>query len=342
MTCAVFFEFQAHSQTYLISPSNEGGFETGNSIPLNGWTIANHTFNYWAVGTLAGQRSGNRGAYITRNGTAFNYRENSSATSHFYRDVVIPNGATNITLNFYWKGQGEIGYDRALIYTAPTNVTPAANTPASSSTALIGANLIWTQPALASTYTLATITLPADLAGSTVRLIFTWQNDASVGGASSFAVDDISLFYTPAPICTGTPSAESIIISSSSGCANSDFTLSAPSITNLTGLSHKWQKSADGINGWTDIGGAIGSQLTTSTSALQYYRLASLFLLVELLITPMLCRIPLKIVSLKLGIILLPLVMALSTIMEVVPVIMLIIQVDIRLFILQFWAIKFK
>ena len=44
-----------------------------------------------------------------------------------------------------------------------------------------------------STPTTATVVLPASLAGTTFRLIFTWQNDASGGVSPAGAVDNISL-----------------------------------------------------------------------------------------------------------------------------------------------------
>lgn len=272
---AFLFILLGKGQTILVSPSGDGGFENGSTIASNGWTVVSNATNYWDAGVLSMPHSGTQGAYVTRNGSAYNYRLNSSSTSHFYRDVVIPNGATNITLSFYWKGLGESGFDRALVYTAPTTITPIANSPASSSTTLAGATLVWSQPSLTSTYTLATINLPDALAGSTVRLIFTWQNDANLGTSPGAAIDDVSLVYTPAPLCTGTPNAGSVSISSSIGCANTSFTLTASGLTNMTGITYQWQKSSDGISGWFDIASASSSIFTTSTSTSGFYRLVS-------------------------------------------------------------------
>jgi len=182
------------AQTELISPAGDGGFETGTSFAANGWTVANAASNFWEVGTASTQYAGNRGVYVANPAGTYAYTLSASRTSHFYRDVTIPAGATSVTLSFYWKGKGESGWDRMLVYTAPTTVTPVANSPASSSNTIAGATLRWTQPSFVqTTYTQATITGLDALAGTTVRFIFTWQNDNSGGTSPGAAVDNISL-----------------------------------------------------------------------------------------------------------------------------------------------------
>ncbi|WP_333875650.1 GEVED domain-containing protein [Flavobacterium sp.] len=188
---------QILNNTYIDANTN-GGFENGATFALNGWTVVNAATNTWQLGSVAGAASGTRGAYISNNGgTSWGYSTGTSQTSHFYRDIVIPAGAQNTTLTFQWKGNGESGWDRLLVYTAPTSVVPVANTPASNSTTLSGATLVWTQPNYSqSGYTTATVNLPNSLAGTTVRLIFTWQNDGSFGTSPAGAVDNISLTGT--------------------------------------------------------------------------------------------------------------------------------------------------
>lgn len=189
-------------QVTLISPTGDGGFETGGTFAANGWTAVNSGTNFWVLGNLAPAFAGTRGAHVSQNGTAYNYSTTTAAASHFYRDVVMPAGANTITLGFQWKGSGENEWDRMLIYTAPTTVTPVANAPASNGTALAGATLVWTQPNNAqATYTGATIALPNALAGTTVRLIFTWQSDNTIGVSPPAAIDNISLTYiAPTPM----------------------------------------------------------------------------------------------------------------------------------------------
>ena len=184
-----------NAQTTLISPTGDGGFETGTTFAANGWTVVNAATNTWQVGAASTPFAGSRGAYVSNNaGTSWSYTNNLIQTSHFYRDIIVPSGEGIINLSFQWKGNGESNWDRLLVYTAPITVTPVAGSPASNSTTLAGATLVYTQASSSqSAYTSATISLPSSLAGTTFRLIFTWQNDGSGGTIPPAAVDNISL-----------------------------------------------------------------------------------------------------------------------------------------------------
>lgn len=196
LSVSTFFVIQSLlGQTTLISPTGDGGFETGSTFAANSWTVVNHTTNTWQVGTAATAYAGARGAYVSNDGgTTWAYTTTVSQTSHFYRDIAVPAGESVINLSFYWKGNGESSWDRLLVYTAPTSVTPVAGTPASNSTTLTGATLVYTQASNAqSSYTQANVTLAGSLAGTTFRLIFTWQNDSSGGTSPGAAIDNIGL-----------------------------------------------------------------------------------------------------------------------------------------------------
>lgn len=204
----------ATAQINAINPLIEGGFEVGTTFAANGWTEINPFTpdNKWVLNNAAPAYNGTRGAHVSNDNTAWAYTTTAARTCHFMRDIPVPAGAASINLSFYWKGSGQIGSDRMLVYTAPTSVVPAINQPLSPSTGIFGATLVWTQTTLAGSYTLANVSLPSSLAGTTVRLIFTWQNDASGGASPGAAVDNISLTYvcgTPAsitgvsPLCPG-------------------------------------------------------------------------------------------------------------------------------------------
>ncbi len=184
--------FIANGQTVLVDPAGDGGFENGTTFSANGWTEVNDNTNYWVVGTDT-KYSGNRSAYITNNGTTNNYNINTDQTSHFYRDITVPAGESKITLSFYIKGIGEAGYDRLLIYTAPITVTPTAGTPAQWSTNFPGATLVYTQTNTISNYALVTFDLDPSFAGTSFRLIFTWQNDNNTGSPPPVSVDNIKI-----------------------------------------------------------------------------------------------------------------------------------------------------
>jgi hypothetical protein len=179
--------------TILINPTGAGGFELGSTFPANGWTVVNDVTNQWYVGTVINY-AGTYGAYISNDvGITNAYTSTVLQTSHFYRDISFPSGENSITLSFYWNGYGEDGWDRLLVYIAPTSVTPVAGVPASNSTTFTGATLIGGPYDIASAWTSASIAIPGSYAGSTARLIFTWQNDAADGTQPPAAIDNISL-----------------------------------------------------------------------------------------------------------------------------------------------------
>ena len=180
------------SQSNHIS-SADGGFENPGGFLGNGWIAVNTSQNNWVIDNSAGPFSGSNSAYISNNGSSFIYTSSVSQTSHFYRDITIPAGETCISLSFKIKSVGEPFFDRLLVYTAPTSVTPLANLPLSSSTVLTGATLIYTDPGNQSNYSNVNVIINPALAGTTFRLIFTWQNDNTGVSNSPVSVDDISV-----------------------------------------------------------------------------------------------------------------------------------------------------
>ncbi|MFZ1703296.1 MAG: Ig-like domain-containing protein [Saprospiraceae bacterium] len=188
-----------------LDPKGEGGFENCCSASDNGWSTSNHSTNQWHIGSVSNPSSGNRAAYISNNsGTSYAYTNTTSQTSHLYRNVQVHPGATNINLSFKWKANGQSGYDRLLVYTAPTSVTPSSGSPSSSSTSLSGATLVGSVN-LHSTmnYVNENILLSNGLEGTTFRLIFTWQNNNSSGSNPPASIDEVSVTYD-LPSCAST------------------------------------------------------------------------------------------------------------------------------------------
>ena len=188
----------AFAQTTLISPTGDGGFENGATFTSNGWTLVNHsatTNNNWYVGSVPVSAAGTNAAYISNDGgTTWGYSLTTPSTVHFYRDVTVAANHPKIELNFSWKGNGESGYDRLLVYAAPITLTPTAGAPAAPSSVLTGATLVFTQTVFPqAAYANSQVFLPSSLAGTTFRLIFVWQGDNSVGTNPPVAVDNISL-----------------------------------------------------------------------------------------------------------------------------------------------------
>ena len=187
------------SQTTLINPNVEGGFELASSFSGNGWTVVNASTNTWQASSIASAFAGNNSAFISSdNGTSFAYDNLTTQTSHFYRTVSVPVGQPIIQLKFQCKSVGETFFDRLLVYVAPTNIVPFADDPVSSNDQLSGATLVYTHAGQQSTYNEVSVVLPASLAGTSFNLIFTWQNDnTSPGVTIPTSIDNISLVSSP-------------------------------------------------------------------------------------------------------------------------------------------------
>ncbi|UMY65731.1 MULTISPECIES: choice-of-anchor J domain-containing protein [unclassified Flavobacterium] len=189
----------ASAQTTLISPTGDGGFANGSTFAANGWTASSSANNPWVVGTAVSTApfSGNS-AYISNDGGTTNaYTQANDATNYFYRDITVPAGETIITLSFNWRSNGESSWDLWQVFYAPTTVTPTgvASHPGSGTgvipTGITGATLIGFGQ-IQTTVQTATFTLPASLAGTTFRLIFSWKNETG-GSQPPAAIDNISM-----------------------------------------------------------------------------------------------------------------------------------------------------
>jgi hypothetical protein len=170
----------------------------------NGFTLENGTQNnQWAVAGAGGNgptSPGTKAAYISNDlGVTNSYTLTSASTVHLYRDVALPAGQAAMQLSFDWRGVGEGTTDYLLVQVAPTTFAPVAgNIPAATSATVLA------QLNLQATFTRTTLVLPASLAGTTQRLIFTWTNNASGGAQPPALVDNIVLTArAAAPLSAG-------------------------------------------------------------------------------------------------------------------------------------------
>jgi parallel beta-helix repeat protein len=196
------FFSSAVAQTTIISPAGDGGFETGADFASNGWTVVNGAgvVNKWFVGTTASGFT-NRAAYISDEpaGATWNYSVTAVSVVHFYRDVTLPAGQTDLTLSFDWSGMGEAGsWDELMVSIAPVSYTPVSNTTNIGAAGLPTPATTIARFSGASTTQQANVKIPAYLANNcgtanTVRLIFTWKNDDNTGTQPPIGIDNISL-----------------------------------------------------------------------------------------------------------------------------------------------------
>lgn len=189
---------QSFAQTVLINPTQEGGFELGNSFAANGWSVANMPANPWIVGPLSNGAITGNAAFISNNGTTPSYDLAGTSTNYFWRDVTVPAGQSKIQLTFNWISNGEASWDLWQVFAAPTSITPVASVHSGSSgttnvpAAINGATFIGFGQSQTTVQT-ATFFLPANLAGTTFRLIFVWKSDTSFGTQPPAQIDNISL-----------------------------------------------------------------------------------------------------------------------------------------------------
>lgn len=164
----------------------------GGVLPAD-WTLVNGGENNWVVGTAAAS-TGTYGLYISNDAGVSNVYSSVGAAldvSHAYVDIDLPSAATNfLRLVIDWRCEGEVGFDYAQIFDAPTSVTPVANAEVSA-TYLIGSSEYNNQ----SIFTTEALDLPIGEAGTTRRFIFSWRNDNTVENQPPMAIDNIKIIY---------------------------------------------------------------------------------------------------------------------------------------------------
>lgn len=177
------------AQTVLISPTGDGGFETGTTFASNGWTEVNATGNNYQIGTAPGGYSGARCGFISNSATTW-ANTNALAYRHLYRNVTFPANQTEITLTLIYKTNvaQATATDGFTVRMVPTTTTPVT-------TGYPTGNLIY--PGLlysttANTWYVISISVPASYAGTTSRLVLSWYND-NAKPRTLGAVDDIEL-----------------------------------------------------------------------------------------------------------------------------------------------------
>jgi hypothetical protein len=159
----------------------------------SGFTVVNGTeANKWVVGTAGGNgptTAGTRAAYISNDAGVTNaYTLTSTAVTHLYRDVVFPAGQGVALVSFDWKAGGESTYDYLRVQVAPTTFTPVAGAQPAGTGVTVAAQLN-----LQGNFGRSTVLLPASVAGTTQRLIFTWANDSGGGVQPPVVIDNVTV-----------------------------------------------------------------------------------------------------------------------------------------------------
>jgi hypothetical protein len=255
-------------QTTIISPTGDGGFETGTTFAANGWIAANGsaTTRVWYCGTGQTGYSGARAAMIGTSTTTVGTTTTSRPAVHLYRSVTIPAGATSISLSFKYKqATADNTYDYLKVFLN-------GNTPVYATAQTTGLLTTLDPSSTSNPYTNfanVNVTIPNSLAGTTNNLIFTFTADGLTPHAYG-AIDDVSLTYI-APSCLApiTPVVSAITTTSAT------LSWTAPSPAPANGYEYYVSTSSTAPIASTVATGTIAAGTTTKnlilSSATTYY-----------------------------------------------------------------------
>jgi hypothetical protein len=287
---SVFGSVNMQGQTTLISPTGDGGFESGATFAANGWTAVNSTTDSWVVGTTPVVSAGTKCAFISSTPSTtqtWTYSQ-TSKIQHLYYDVTIPTGETKVSLTFKWKATGEgsasSDWDNLKVFWGTTaNIgSPVANTAISSTYQVSGAGATGGAYLLSSaSYNSGIINLTG-VSGSTYRLVFSWKSDSADIVNPPAAIDEVSLISSlPVPAAAPINFTSSLVTVSGTTIGWTDNS------TNETAF--RVYRSTDDVT-YTQVGSDIASTtsagISTTYSSVQtgllpgttyYYRIAAVF-----------------------------------------------------------------
>lgn len=162
----------------------------------NDFTFVNGTQNNkWAYGSATGN-PGNS-IYISNDNGATNTYSGTASTVHAYKDIIIPTGTTNVTFSFEWKAVGEAGFfafDFFKVWLVPDTYTPVAGTKITAGSGRIQVGGNFSQQSTWQTFLNSSLNV-SSFAGTGVnmRIVFEWQNNASVYNNPPAAIDNINV-----------------------------------------------------------------------------------------------------------------------------------------------------
>ncbi len=236
---AIIFAVQGWAQVPATLPYS-CDFET--QAEVSEWTISNSTStNKWVYGTAAnGGVITNNSLFISNDGTSYSYSLTSAGTVTASRRF-ISQGAVNYQLSFDLNIGGESSSDYLKIYVLPKD--SVYNGAAGTSYPFFAVSG-FTSPYLVSKNGTSNflnlmqnkvyLSIPNTImgnAGDTMKLVFVWKNDGSIGTQPPAAIDNLSINYTTcdSPTALAVPSAtitsNSAIVSWTASSSNSSFTL---------------------------------------------------------------------------------------------------------------------
>ncbi|HPS63458.1 MAG TPA: BNR-repeat neuraminidase N-terminal domain-containing protein, partial [Bacteroidales bacterium] len=205
LTCSL-----ASGQTTLINET----FETGTVFTM----VNGYQTNLFVRNTATAQ-AGSYALYITNNSSGTpppnTYTWTAASVVHAYVDVAIPSGQSDIELTFWMKGMGQPAFDRLKVFDVDPSTTITAGT--SLSSGQIGLQGYVAQ----GEWIRCGILLASSEAGTTRRIVFSWENNASTGVDGPMALDNVTLISRVPSSMSGTYTIDNT--SATSGTNFNDF-----------------------------------------------------------------------------------------------------------------------
>ena len=198
MVFAFFANFSVQGQTVLLSPTGDGGFETGTTLTANGWTGVSSVQTFF-VGSATPSSLGSNCAFSSTSSTSWSAGTNFNVC-HIYKDVTIPAGETILTISYKFKiSVVDASFDYLQTWLVPTTTTPVSGTlfAAGGGNVQIGANNNGSTSYV--TYTNSISVVP----GTTQRIVISFRQDGFAPYGAS-AVDEISLISSAPATFTAT------------------------------------------------------------------------------------------------------------------------------------------
>ncbi|RYE19820.1 MAG: hypothetical protein EOP51_19125, partial [Sphingobacteriales bacterium] len=191
-------------------------FTSGNDLQLTNGAMANK----WVYGSATGNPASS--LYISNNGTANAYNVSSTSVVHAFRDIIVPAGSTDATLSFDWKCDGESSFDYLRVWLVPASFNPVAGTQITAGAGRIQIGGNFNQQTSWQNYFNTALNL-SSFSAQTMRLVFEWRNDGSIGTQPPAAVDNINLSVITCP----SPTAVTFVTSTQT---TASLTWTAPSV----------------------------------------------------------------------------------------------------------------
>lgn len=195
----------------------------------SGWEFANATPNQWRPGfpsAILPEGEPNRGLYISDTEGEFSYSRETSAVSHAYKTIQLPEDINDITISFDWFCEGYADTDWMLMLTEPMDfmrvwLVPSSYTPLANQaiTAENSGGISIKDDPYIENWTLShenkTISL-GDLAGQEIHIVFEWTNGTVGWPTRPAAVRNLKIDAIPCRPITTFPYFENFNISSAS------------------------------------------------------------------------------------------------------------------------------